>query len=187
MQSPALSHGGWGVAEVYEQDWGTVAPATGWVNWGAATAGRGAGDSDAMQEESNAPAGSVAFAHRRSGMARGHSGLESGGQTPVSANNPGALGEAMEGCDSQGFITATPSRKALAASLPSNAAHRRPEAATATAIKWEQLLRDHPYDPMVHIPSCWTSRVLPAQTRPKFLSQKRTHNTLAPTRCAPHG
>ena len=44
-----------------------------------------------------------------------------------------------------------PTASFVAAAMPSSAAHRRPGtvASADTVHKWEQLLRDHPNDPMV--------------------------------------
>ena len=55
-----------------------------------------------------------------------------------------------EGADGM-YVSAADSKFSFeSASLPSHAVHGRPgEAVAATVLKWEQLLRDNPHDPMV--------------------------------------
>jgi hypothetical protein len=57
------------------------------------------------------------------------------------------MGDAMQADSADGMYA---SAAFESASLPSHAVHGRPgEAVAATVLKWEQLLRDNPHDPMV--------------------------------------
>ena len=69
--------------------------------------------------------------------------LDSGVQTPVCSFQRGGFMEMMEGCESS-------TASCTSSTQPSPAAHRRTaDASAATILKWQQLLRDHPNDPMV--------------------------------------
>ena len=67
--------------------------------------------------------------------------LDSGDQTPVF--QLGGYMEMMDGCESS-------AASCTSSTHPSPAANRRhADASAATILKWQQLLRDHPNDPMV--------------------------------------
>lgn len=109
---------------------------------------------DSMRDESSAPMPLSVWAHRRlaepgagSGTAMDEDGCMgqgsvSGGHTPVAG--AGGVWHAAP-------LRVGPTASFVAASIPSSAAHRRPGTAASadTVHKWEQLLRDHPNDPMV--------------------------------------
>ena len=109
---------------------------------------------EAMRDESSAPVLLTAWTHRRlaepgagPGTAMDEdecmgSSSVSGGQTPV-AGAWGVLPAAP--------LRVGPSASFVASAKPSSTAHRRPGTAASadTVHKWEQLLRDHPNDPMV--------------------------------------
>jgi len=171
MGTPFAQYGVWGTSPGFgAQVLQAVQP-----RWDKPPPPAPAGDSDAMQDDADSFANAPGDAHavlrwtlpatasmdeegHQSGPfkapfpSRSGSALASGGRTPVTSGleQVAMASSGMVHVDSHGFLS--PSAAFSAASLPSHAAHRRPgEAGAATVQKWEQLLRDHPNDPMVCI------------------------------------
>ncbi len=90
------------------------------------------------QEDENSGLKAACLSRTDSGV------LDSGDQTPVcSFQRGGVYMEMMEGCESS-------AASCTSSTHPSPAANRRnADASAATILKWQQLLRDHPNDPMV--------------------------------------
>jgi hypothetical protein len=114
------------------------------------------GDGDVMHEEglldheAAAPCSIMDQEDENSGLkascpSRTDSGvLDSGDQTPVCSFQRGGFMEMMEGCESS-----TASCTSSSHPSPAAANRRNADASAATILKWQQLLRDHPNDPMV--------------------------------------
>jgi len=122
------------------------------------------GDGDVMHEEGplahEAAASSIMDQEEENSGLKASSRTDSGvfdsrDQTPVCSFQRGGFMEMMDGCESS-------PASCTSSTHPSPAAHRRnADASAATVLKWQQLLRDHPNDPMVPPSFLPPSSILP--------------------------
>jgi hypothetical protein len=99
---------------------------------------------DSMRDENSAPMPLSVWAHRRLS--------EPGAGSGTAMDEDGCMGQgSVSGGGPTAPLRVGPTASFVAASIPFSAAHRRPGTAASadTVHKWEQLLRDHPNDPMV--------------------------------------
>ena len=111
---------------------------------------------DAMRDDSSAAMPICGWAHRRHLAAEHGKGSESAMEEDGYARSSSFSDcptpvAGVGGAWTAATLRPQPSASFAAASMPSGAAHRRPgtAASASTVQKWEQLLRDHPSDPMV--------------------------------------